>query len=248
MSVVVALDSVSFAYDGVPILDHVDLSIEEGEFLGIVGPSGGGKSTLLKLVLGLLEPTHGKVSVLGGPPARARTVIGYVPQFAGFRRDFPISVEEAVLMGRIGMAPSLGGYGRRDRDVALRAMEQTEMAQFRRRALTELSGGELQRVLIARALACEPKLLLLDEPTASLDLRIEGDIFGLLKQLNTHATIVVVSHDVGFISNYVRRVACLNRTLTCHTTSELTGAVIERLYGRPVRMIRHDSGSAADVT
>lgn len=240
MTEVVALEGVSFAYGEVPILDRVDLRIEAGEFLGIVGPNGGGKSTLLKLMLGLLQPAEGTVRVLGGSPAQARTAIGYVPQFAGFRRDFPITVEEAVLMGRIGMAPLLGGYARRDREMARQAMEQTEVLPFRRRALTALSGGELQRVLIARALACEPRLLLLDEPTANLDMRIEGDIFGLLQQLNAQATIVVVSHDVGFISQYVRRIACVNRTLTCHPTSEMSGEVIERLYGRPVRMIRHD--------
>jgi zinc transport system ATP-binding protein len=241
MNPVIELRGASFRYDGPLILDAVDLSIEKGEFLGVVGPNGGGKTTLLKLVLGLIQPTEGEVLVMGRHPAEGRRAIGYVPQLAIFRRDFPITVEQTVLLGRLGIAPRIGGYRRRDRDAARRAMAETEVLDFRNRTLAELSGGELQRVLIARALVSEPGILLLDEPTANVDPRIEMDIFELLKDINRRATIVVVSHDIGFISRYVTRVACLNRTLICHTTSEITGKVIEQLYGRPVRMVRHDS-------
>jgi zinc transport system ATP-binding protein len=239
VSPVIELRDVSFGYDGLVILDSVNLAVEQGEFLGVVGPNGGGKTTLLRLVLGLLDPIEGTVRVLGGPPAQARSAIGYVPQFATFRRDFPISVEQTVLLGRLGLAPTFGGYSKADRAAAHQAMVETEVLELRRRPLSTLSGGELQRVLIARALATQPKLLLLDEPTANIDLRVEKDIFDLLKEINTRATIVVVSHDIGFISRYVTRVACLNRTLICHTTSEITGEVIAELYGRPVRMVGH---------
>lgn len=235
----IVLDRVSFAYDGVTVLDDVSLAVEEGEFLGLVGPNGGGKSTLLRIVLGLLEPCAGTVRVLGVPPQRARGAIGYVPQFAAFRRDFPVSVEEAVLLGRLGKTRALTGYDAADRVVARRAMEETGIAQLRARPIGTLSGGELQRMLIARALACEPRILLLDEPTANIDMRAEVDIFDLLKALNARMTIVVVSHDIGFISQYVTRVACLNRTLLCHTAAAITGELIQQLYGAPVRMIRH---------
>ena len=144
-----------------------------------------------------------------------------------------------MLLGRLGLAPVLGGYSRADREAAERAMRELEVLEFRNRPPSVLSGGELQRALIARALAAEPQLLLPDEPTANVDLRVEKDIFDLLKQLNARATIVVVSHDIGFISRYVTRVACLNRTLVCHTTAEITGEVITELYGRPVYMVRH---------
>lgn len=244
MTPVLELRGVTFEYDGVPVLQSVDLAVEKGEFLGIVGPNGGGKTTLLKVVLGLLEPTIGEVLVLGGRPAEGRKAIGYVPQFAAFRRDFPITVEEAVLLGRIGIAPRIGGYRPRDREAARRAMAETEVLDFRKRPLNALSGGELQRVLIARALVSDPELLLLDEPTANVDLRLEMDIFEFLKRVNSHATIVVVSHDIGFVSRYVTRVACLNRTLICHGTAEITGEMIAELYGRPVRMVRHDSAGA----
>jgi len=236
---VIVLENVSFAYDGTPALEDVSLEVEEREFLGLVGPNGGGKSTLLRIVLGLLAADSGRVRVLGLPPARARGELGYVPQFAAFRRDFPVTVEETVLLGRLGKTRMLLGYRAHDRALARRAMEETSVAELRTRPIETLSGGQLQRVLIARALAGEPRILLLDEPTANIDLRAEVDIFDLLKRLNARMTIVVVSHDIGFISQYVTRVACLNRTLLCHTASPISGEVIEQLYGAPVRMIRH---------
>ena len=238
----ITLEHVSFAYDGVPALEDVSLEVAEGEFLGLVGPNGGGKSTLLRIVLGLLAPDSGRTRVLGLPPVRARGALGYVPQFAAFRRDFPVTVEETVLLGRLGKTRALFGYGTRDREVAHRVMEETGVADLSARPIGTLSGGQLQRTLIARALAGEPRILLLDEPTANIDLRAEGDIFDLLKQLSARMTIVVVSHDIGFISQYVTLVACLNRTLLCHTTSPLAGEMIERLYSAPVRMIRHATG------
>jgi zinc transport system ATP-binding protein len=248
MTPAIEIEAVSFRYDGPIVLDGVNLAVEQGEFLGIVGPNGGGKTTLLKLALGLIEPAQGRIRVLGRTPHEARRAIGYVPQFASFRRDFPISVEETVLLGRLGLAPMIGCYTKADRAAAESALAQTEMLGHRKRAIAALSGGELQRVLIARALASDPKILLLDEPTANIDLRVESEIFDLLKRINARATVVVVTHDIGFISRYVTRVACLNRTLVCHTTSEITGEVIAELYGRPVRMVRHtppEMGGAA---
>ena len=239
MSPVIEIRDLWFRYGNPVVLENVSLTVERGEFLGIVGPNGSGKTTLLKLVLGLLQPMQGSILVLGRPPSESRRAIGYVPQFASFRRDFPISVEEVVLLGRLGLAPALGGYSKADREAAERAMRETEVLAFRKMPISVLSGGELQRVLISRALVSEPELLLLDEPTANIDLRVESDIFDLLRQLNARTTIVVVSHDIGFISRYVRRVACVNRTLVCHTTAEITGEVITELYGRPVSMVQH---------
>jgi zinc transport system ATP-binding protein len=237
---VLVVDNVSFSYEGPPVLENVTLTVDEGEMLGLVGPNGGGKSTLLKIILGLLRPDRGKVSVLGRSPADGRKEVGYVPQSTRFPRDFPISVEEAVLMGRLGQTRFLGGYRRQDREVATEVMEATEVCILRERRLGELSGGQLQRVLIARALASRPKVLILDEPTAHMDLRVEEDVFGLLKKLNSRMTIVVVSHDVGFISHYVTRAACLNRSLLCHQTVEISQQTMDKLYGAPVRMVHHD--------
>ena len=240
MTTLIKLENVSFSYGGATVLQDIDLSIEKGEFIGLVGPNAGGKSTLLKLILGLFKPSRGRVSLFEKSPTAGRTRIGYCPQYTQFSRNYPITVEEVVLLGRLGKTRVLGGYTKEDREIARSAMESTEVDDIRSANISDLSGGQLQRVLIARALACEPEVLILDEPTANIDHRVEVDIFELLKQFNQQMTIIVVSHDIGFISEYVTRVACLNRTLVCHKTSELTGESIEHLYGSHVSMIDHN--------
>ena len=240
----IALRGVSFDRDGLAVLSDVDLDVARGGFLGVVGPNGGGKTTLLKLVLGLLVPTRGDVRVLGRAPADARRDVGYVPQFASFRRDFPISVQETVLMGRLGRTRGWGPHSLRDHDAAREAMARAEVDQLARRAVGSLSGGELQRVLIARALVAEPSLLLLDEPTASVDARLEQQIFDLMRALTERCAVVLVSHDIGFVTRYVTRVACVNRRVVCHHPADIDGSVIEALYGRPMRVVPHDEGLA----
>ncbi len=234
----IELRDVSFAYDGVPVLEDIELQVNEGEFLGIVGPNAGGKTTLLKLILGLLEPQTGSVRIEGKSPRQVRCSLGYLPQFPTFPRDFPITVEQTVLMGRIG-AFSPGCHSGADRQTARAALQEMEAEDLLKRQIGSLSGGQLQRVLLARALAGNPRILILDEPTANIDQRMEGDIFELLKRLNERMTILVVSHDVGFISSYVKRVACVNRTLVCHHTDAIDGQVIQELYGENVRMVAH---------
>jgi zinc transport system ATP-binding protein len=239
MTASLSFQGVSFGYgDGPNVVENVDLEIGSHELIGLIGPNGGGKSTLLKLAAGLLKPRKGKVRVFGRAPHEARDEIGYVPQFAHFSRDFPITVAQAVLLGRLGGGFTLG-WNTVDRAAAARAIEETELGALADRPLSALSGGELQRVLIARALAAEPRLLLLDEPTSNLDQRAEEDIFALLARLNDRMAIVLVSHDVGFVTDFVQRVACISRTLICHGTSEVTGEVINELYGHPVRAVHH---------
>lgn len=236
---VVEFNDVSFSYGAVPVLEHVSFDIERSEFFGLIGPNAGGKSTLLKLMLGLLTPEQGEIRVFGGDPRAARDRVGYVPQHPTFSRRFPISVLEVVLLGLLGSGRDLGGFSGRDREQALAALAAAEVEDIAQRSINTLSGGQLQRVLIARALVCRPELLILDEPTANVDLRAEEDIFGLLREHSEHMTIVVVSHDVAFISGFVGRVGCLNRTLVCHETADISGKTIEQLYGAPVKMISH---------
>lgn len=237
-----AVEGVSAGYDGKPVISDITLTVEHGEFVGLVGPNGGGKSTLLKVLLGLIEPQRGRVLLLGGPPGRTRRRAGYVPQHAEFRRDFPISVEEVVLMGRLGRTRARIGFAREDRGIVRRCLRETEIDALARRPIGTLSGGQFQRALIARALATEPEILFLDEPTANVDPRAERDLFELLRDLNRSMTIVVVTHDIGFVTQYVTRVACLNYTLMCHTAEPLTGAMMEELYGHPVRFVDHRHG------
>lgn len=237
---VIELERVWAGYGGPYVLQDITLHADRGEFLGLVGPNGGGKSTLLKVILGLLPPARGQVRVLGTDPMRARRQVGYVPQQVEFARDFPISVRDVVLMGRLGRDSPWFGYRRQDRTIALRSLREVGMAELAERTIGQLSGGQFQRVLIARALTAEPTILLLDEPTANLDPRVERDLFELLKDLNRRMTIVVVSHDIAFVSEYVTRVACLNRELVCHTAEPLTAETIERLYGHPIRFVQHE--------
>lgn len=233
----VSLSQLSFSYGAVPILKDVSLTIRDGEFIGVVGPNGGGKSTLVRVIAGLLTPQKGQVRVFGRSPRQARALVGYVPQYPGFSRDFPITVEQAVLMGRLQRF--WGGFSRADRDAVHQALRETEISHLAQRPIGKLSGGELQRVLIARVLATNPRLLLLDEPTSNIDMRVENEIFDLLKVLNQRMTVVVVSHDIAFISSYVTRVACLNQTLVCHDTEALTADTIRQIYGDHVHAIAH---------
>ncbi len=244
---IIELRAVDFTYGAAPILSDIDLQVSDGEFLGIVGPNAGGKSTLLKLILGLLQPQAGTIEVFGQTPRAASRMLGYVPQYPSFPRDFPVSVEQVVQLGRLGVdraggwrgALSPGRVSRDDKAAARQALAEVEAEDIAKRQIGSLSGGQLQRVLLARALVGAPRILILDEPTANIDQRLEGEIFDLLKALNARMTILVVSHDVAFISQYVGRVACVNRTLVCHHTDAIDGQVIQDLYGEHVRMISH---------
>ena len=240
MKPVIDIEKVSFAYDGIPVIDDVSLAIQEEEFIGLIGPNAGGKTTLVKLILGLLHPDSGTIRVLDHAPEKSRTRIGYVPQHPLLNRNFPVSVSDAVLMGSISARNYFGSYNAGQRKAARQIMEILNLEGVAGKPLGNLSGGQLQRVWLARALCGNPEILVLDEPTANIDVQAEEDIFALLKQYNSHITILVVSHDIAFISSYVHRVACLNRTLICHDVESITGKTVEELYGGQVSMIHHE--------
>ena len=235
----VKLEDVWVHYDGMPILEGVNLSIEQGDFLGIIGPNGGGKTTLLKVIMGLITPSRGRVSILGEPPQTGRQNIGYVPQYTLFDRDFPINVRDVVLMGRNGKVGLFKRYGREDKEAAESALQTVNMLDYEDRQIGKLSGGEQQRVFIARALVTEPKLLLLDEPTASVDSAMQTDFYELLETLKHQMAIVLVSHDISAISIYVDDIACLNHQLFYHGSKEIEPAVLEATYKCPIQMIAH---------
>lgn len=236
---VVKVSHVSFSYDGIPVLEDVHFTIPERSFISIVGPNAGGKTTLLKLMLGLLRPSQGTIEVLGMPPVKARTLIGYMPQQVQLDLQFPVSVLDVVLMGRLGQGRRIGPYSRTDRAVALDALRKLEMQDLAGRPFMALSGGQRQRVLIARALASEPQMLFLDEPTANVDMVVETELFELLHEMSKTITVVVVSHDLGFVSHYVQSVVCVNRCVRLHPTAAVTGEVIRDLYLSDVCMVRH---------
>jgi len=240
VSNVITCRDLSFGYGAESILRDVNIVIPAGDFVSVVGPNGSGKTTLLRLFLGLLKPDRGVVEVFGLSPHRARRRVGYVPQQPRLDPLFPVSALDVALMGRLGRTPALGPWRRADREAALAALDEVGLADRAGDHFAALSGGQKQRVLIARALAGGPELLLLDEPTAGLDAHIEEDFYRLLEEFNKRLTIVMVSHDLGFVSGFVKSVVCVGRDVVVHPTSAVTGEVIADLYGGDVRLVRHD--------
>jgi zinc transport system ATP-binding protein len=238
---VIELEGVSFAFDNrQPVLSDVTLAVAPLSFACMIGPNGGGKTTLLKLILGLLEPTAGRIRVLGTSPQRARHRIGYMSQHATLDRAFPVRVLDVVLMGRLGPRRAAGPFDRADVAAARSTLERVGLADFERRPFADLSGGQRQRVLLARALTSGPELLLLDEPASGLDQKVERDFFDLLQELNRTTTVVLVSHDLGFVQSFVRSVICVHGTVDVHPTNQLDGTTIRELYSGEVRVVRHD--------
>ena len=217
---VIDLQDVSFGYDENLVLEDINLSVDDGDFLAIIGPNGGGKSTLLKLMLGLIEPDSGSVKIYGDAPCKNISQIGYVPQNTNVNIDFPITVIEVVMMGHIPQKRPLFGYSNKEKECALEALKEVDMQEYAHRRIGNLSGGQRQRVMIARALCTHPKILLLDEPTASIDALGQKEIYQLLKKLNQEMSIVVVSHDISVILEYANKAAYVNKKLAFHDISD----------------------------
>ena len=237
---VVSTTDLSFAYETVPVLEHVNLTVAEGDFACIVGPNGGGKTTLLRIVLGLLQPSSGTVRVFGESPERSRPRVGYVPQYHRFDIQFPARVLDVVLMGRLHLRRWLGPYRTSDKAAARKALQDVGLSGLEKRPFADLSGGQRQRTLIARALAGDPDLLLLDEPTAHVDVVAGGELQQVLQELNRRITIMMVSHDLGFVSHPIKSVICVNRRVVSHPASDITGDIISDIYGHEVHIVEHN--------
>jgi len=238
---IIEVSDLSFSFNGHPVLEAVNLSLAKGEFTAIIGPNGGGKTTLMKLILGLIRPDRGKVRIMGGPPREMLHRVGYVPQEVGINKSFPISVADVVLMGKLRAGRKrFRGYSENDRIAAQKTLEKLEMWKFRNRLIGELSGGQRQRVYIARAIVSEPEILLLDEPTASVDSKGQSEFYALLRELNKSTTILMVSHDLMVISAYVKSVTCVNRVVHHHDAAEITDEMVDS-YCCPVELLTHGS-------
>jgi zinc transport system ATP-binding protein len=242
---IIKIQNLNFSYNNQFALRDVNLSVNHGDFVAMIGPNGGGKTTLLKLMLGLLKANSGDVRIFNRPPQDVSHRIGYVPQDVHINKDFPISALDVVLMGTLRPGKGWSRHSHQDRRAALNALAQVEMKKFRDHRIGELSGGQKQRVFVARALVTDPDLLFLDEPTASIDTRGQNEFYRLLKELNESITIIVVSHDLMVISGYVKSVICVNQRLHYHGHAELTGEMIEMMYDCtadetcPIELVAH---------
>ncbi len=234
---VIEIEDLSFAYGNRPILEGINLRVKERDFLAIIGPNGGGKTTLVRLILGLLTPQKGTIRVFGERPCNVSHRIGYLPQGQDFNLSFPITVYELAGLGLLGKARKNSDTDKRE---AIEwALELVGMWEKRYEPIGRLSGGQRQRAFIARAIASSPQMLLLDEPTSNVDPEFQVDLYQILKELNKKITVVVVTHDIGVISSYVRSVACVNRTLALHEEGKITEEMLKMAYPCPVDLIAH---------
>jgi zinc transport system ATP-binding protein len=235
---VIRVEDLWFSYNGSPVLREVDLVVKEREFLALIGPNGGGKTTLLKLMLGLLAPDRGRIRLFGKPPRAAAHRIGYVPQGIHVEKGIPVTAFDVVLMGRRMPAWRWHPYSHRDKSIARQAMEELGIWELRHQPVTALSGGQRQRLLIARALAVEPEMLFLDEPAANVDAQGQGELYDLLKRLNARMTLLLVSHDLMVVSSHSHAVACVNERLHYHDAAEITEEMMDA-FQCPVDLIAH---------
>ncbi len=232
----IEVDRVTAGYRREAILEEVSLTIRAGDFLAVLGPNGGGKTTLLRVILGLLEPWSGEVR---SRLSARRGAMGYVPQHAGFDRAFPLRVVDVVRTGRLGLRGPLRRWSAADHRAVAAALESYGLERVAREPVGALSGGQLQRTLIARAMVGEPEILFLDEPLASIDTEFRGRLVDALVEINRRIPVVVVTHDLTPFAGVVRQIACINRRLFYHPSGELSAEMLEEAYGCPVELIAH---------
>ena len=236
---VITLNNVWVGYESTPVLEDINLKITKGDFIGLIGPNGGGKTTLLRTLIGLIEPMQGEITIMGESPQKGRCHIGYVPQMVAFDKFFPISVWDVVSMGRLGCKGFLTRMQSEDEQIITTVLKQVGVFDQRSRAIGDLSVGQRQRIYIARALATQPQILLLDEPTASVDPQATQNIYELLHELNQKMTIVMVSHNMDAVSSHVRSIGCINRRLYYHGNKEITSEMVDAIYNCPIDLIAH---------
>jgi zinc transport system ATP-binding protein len=240
MNYAIEIKDLTVYYNNTCALSGINLTVAKNDFLAIIGPNGGGKSTLVKSVLGIVKPQNGEIKIFGQRPEKYTVPIGYVPQFSHSIHDFPIMVIDVILTGRLQRGTGLfHRYSKKDYEIAENMLDKLNITHLKDRQISELSGGQFQKVMILRALATEPELLLLDEPTANIDNDSKTQIYEFLKEINRSVTIILITHDTAAISSYVKNVACLNKKLFYHGEIELDNDIIQKTFGCPVDLIAH---------
>ncbi|MCC8172946.1 MAG: ABC transporter ATP-binding protein [Odoribacter sp.] len=234
MNTILELKDIAGRYDGVKVLEHINLKIVENDFLGIIGPNGGGKTTLLKLILGLIKPYEGEIIYY----TPKQNLFGYLPQNNTIDKRFPISVTEVVLSGLLSDKGLFKTYTKADRQKAEEILEKYGIGDYKKVPIGELSGGQMQRVFLCRAIISSPRVLILDEPTTYVDSNFEKEFYAILKELNHTTAIIMVSHDLGTICSYVKTIACVNRGLHYHNSNLIMEEQLES-YNCPLELIAH---------
>ena len=235
MAEILEMQDVSAGYGSEMVLHNVNFTISEKDFIGVIGPNGGGKTTLVRLILGLLKPVQGSIVFRNHEELN---LIGYLPQVNQIDKNFPITVLEVVLSGLMSLKKGFGLYNRNDRKLDMEVLELMGIIHLVKKTLGELSGGQMQRVFLARAIVSSPRLLILDEPNTFVDNKFEHDLYELLKVLNNKMAILMVSHDVGTITSYVKTIACVNRNLHYHKSNIITQSQLTA-YNCPIQLITH---------
>ena len=233
------INNVSASYNKQLVLKQVSLQVWKDDFLGIIGPNGGGKTTLLKIILGLMKPVSGEITCFDQGKPVSSLKIGYLPQNNPIDKRFPINVFEVVASGQTGEKPRFRNFSAEQKERVFRLIHQMGLASFAGRAIGELSGGQLQRVLLARAIVSRPQLLILDEPNTYVDKMFESQFYELLGEINKDTAIILVSHDVGTLLAMVKNVACVNETLYYHSGADLSDEWLGKTYACPIEVVRH---------
>lgn len=236
MAKILEIISASVGYGHNTILKDINFEVLENDFIGVIGPNGGGKTTLLKLLLGELKPFKGEVKFYNKTPHE--TLFGYLPQAAGIDKRFPITSLDVVLSGIMGRKGLFGKYNQKDKQQALKMLQRVGVEEYAHKAIGELSGGQMQRVFLGRALISNPRLLILDEPNTYVDNKFEKELYELLEELNKEMAIIMVSHDVGTITTHVKTIACVNRNLHYHRSNVITNEQLAA-YDCPIQLITH---------
>lgn len=229
----IEIKKLTVGYGNQSVLHDASLKISQSDFIGVIGPNGGGKTTLIKSILGLVDSWSGEVKINVSP-----SKIGYLPQQNQFDKQFPITVEQVVLSGLAGQKGLIGRYSKKDKDHAECLMARAGVIGFKKKAIGKLSGGQMQRVLLCRALINQPMLLILDEPSTFVDHKFEGELFAWLKELNDNMAILMVSHDIGTISSHIKTIACVNQHLHYHESNKITTEQLVH-YNCPIQIITH---------
>lgn len=239
MNKLIELQNISAAYDSKPVLRSVDLTIYERDFLGIIGPNGGGKTTLIKLILGLKKPAGGKVCFYRNDKATEHITMGYLPQYSSIDKKFPISVQEVILSGLSSQKTLISRFTRSQHEQVEEVINRMGLQGLEKRAIGELSGGQLQRALLGRAIVSNPDVLILDEPSTYIDKRFEAKLYELLEEINHQCAIILVSHDIGTVLQNVKSIACVNETLHYHPDTEVSKDWLEKNFNCPIELLGH---------